>query len=210
MDREERAFEIPELSGEQDASPPLLRQPHRVERIAEVVAGRYRPAAHAGTVRHDAVPLERVDVVRLLVEEAPFEGADVPLPLLGIHRAALRYVEVVQDGIDVAAVVGVAAVSGLELVEIQIRIDHVPALKVGAELKIAGAEIPEILSGFLDLLAQARTSRDVSSRPSWNFTPRRSLSTYVRVSDETAHDSARSPTTRVPVLSNGSMRSRVL
>ena len=78
-----------------DASPALLRQPHRVELIVEVVARRYRPATHAGSVRHDTVPLERVDVVRLLVEEAPFEGADVSSALRGINRATLADIEVV-------------------------------------------------------------------------------------------------------------------
>src|SRR5499426_3716976 len=78
-----------------DARPPLLRQPHRVELIVEVVAGRDRPATHAGSVRHDTVPLERGDVVGLLVEETPFEGANVSSALRRINRPTLAHVEVV-------------------------------------------------------------------------------------------------------------------
>jgi hypothetical protein len=49
------------------------------------------------------MPLERIDVVRLLVEEPLFEGADVSSALLGLHRATLADVEVVEHGIGVAA-----------------------------------------------------------------------------------------------------------
>src|ERR1041384_112807 len=52
----------------------------------------------------------------------------------------------------------------------------------------------------------AFTSFDVISAPSWNFTPLRSLKVYVRLSFETVHDSARSPTNLVPVRSVGSVR----
>src|SRR5437867_3770966 len=64
--------------------------------------------------------------------------------------------------------------------------------------------------GLMIFSKVARTSREVISLPSWNFTPRRSLRTYVRLSGETVHDMATSPTTRVPVGSSGSMRSKVL
>src|SRR5262249_47351719 len=130
----------------------LLREPDRVELIVEVVAWRDHPAAHAGAVRHDAVPLQRVDVVRLLVEETLFEGADVFSALLGIHRPALPHVEVVQNGIGVPAVVGVAATLRLELVEVQIGVDHVAALEVRAQLEVSGAEVSEVLGRLLDFV----------------------------------------------------------
>src|SRR6185503_829911 len=56
----------------------------------------------------------------------------------------------------------------------------------------------------------AFTSFDVITLPSWNFTPWRTLNVYVRWSWETVHDSARSPTNLVPVLSVGSTRISVL
>src|ERR1700730_2574604 len=57
---------------------------------------------------------------------------------------------------------------------------------------------------------EAFTSLEVSTLPSWNFTPCRILNVYVRLSAETVHDSARSPTNFVPVLSVGSTRMSVL
>src|SRR4029453_12143497 len=65
----------------------LLGQPDGVELIVEVVAGRDRPPAHAGAVRHDPVPLERVEVVGLLVEETLLEGLDVSPAFPGTHGA---------------------------------------------------------------------------------------------------------------------------
>src|SRR5919206_296823 len=47
----------------------LFGQPHRVELVVQVVAGRDRPPVHLGEVRDDPVPLQRVDDVHLLVEE---------------------------------------------------------------------------------------------------------------------------------------------
>src|SRR5262245_13289909 len=123
----------------------LFGEPHGVELIVEVMAGRDRPAAHAGAVRHDTVPLERVDVVGLLVEETLFEGLDVSPTLVGIHGATLPDVEVVQHGIGVPAVVGIASARGLELIEIQVWIDHVPALEVSTELEVPGPEVLEVL-----------------------------------------------------------------
>src|SRR5262245_10328400 len=46
--------------------PPLsLGEPDRVELLVEVVARRDRPAPHLRVVRHDAVPLQRDEGVRL-------------------------------------------------------------------------------------------------------------------------------------------------
>src|SRR5215471_7384657 len=123
----------------------LFGEPNGIELIVEVVAGRDRPAAHAGAVRHDPVPLERVDVVGLLIEQALLEGLDESSALLGIHGATLPDVEVVKHGIGVPAVVGIAPTRGLELVEIQVGIDHVAALEVGAELEVPSPEILEVL-----------------------------------------------------------------
>src|SRR4029450_11484056 len=94
-------------------------------------------------MRHDTVPLERVEVVGLLDEEALLEGLNESPALLGIHCATLPDVEVVHHGIGVPAVIGIAPARGLELVEIQIRIDHVTALEIGAELKNPPAGVLE-------------------------------------------------------------------
>src|SRR2546425_3139891 len=56
---------------------PLIGQPHAVELVVDEVAGRDGPATELGAVRDDAVPLERVGVVRLLVQQSPLEVADV-------------------------------------------------------------------------------------------------------------------------------------
>src|SRR5262245_51076352 len=57
---------------------------------------------------------------------------------------------------------------------------------------------------------EALTSRALITLPSWNFTPWRSLNVYVRLSGDTVHDSATSPTNFVPVRSTGSVRMSVL
>src|ERR1700675_171768 len=86
---------------------PLLRQPHRVELVVQIVAGRDRPAVHLARVRDDPVPLERVDHVGLVVEEALLEGAEIPLPLLDIVGSPLLDEELVDHLVLVLAVVGV-------------------------------------------------------------------------------------------------------
>src|SRR5262245_65087523 len=78
------------------------------------------PAAHPSVVGHDAVPLEGVEVMRLLVEQAPLELSKETLPLLGALRAALLLVEAVEGAVDVAAIVDGAPVRRLELVESEI------------------------------------------------------------------------------------------
>src|SRR5437867_5697898 len=109
---------------------PLLGQPHAVELVVDEMAGRDGPAAELGAVRDDAVPLERVGVVRLLVQQSPLEVADVFPPLLGVEGAALLLVEIVQGLVDVAAVVVAADPHRLELVQVQVGIDRVAALGV--------------------------------------------------------------------------------
>src|SRR6266850_2920672 len=64
--------------------------------------------------------------------------------------------------------------------------------------------------GKMILSYDAFTSLEVSTLPSWNFTPWRTLNVYVRLSPETVHDSAMSPMNFVPVLSVGSTRMSVL
>src|SRR2546426_10574609 len=85
----------------------------------------------------DPVPLQRVHRVHLLVEQTLLELPDVLLPLLEIDRPALFYVELVENGVLVPGIVCVADPPGigrgrpaLELVEIQIGLDHVAALGV--------------------------------------------------------------------------------
>jgi hypothetical protein len=61
-----------------------LREPDRVELLVEVVRRGHGEPADLGAVGNDAVPLQRVEVVHLLVEEAPLEGPEVAPSLLGI------------------------------------------------------------------------------------------------------------------------------
>src|SRR5437867_11438851 len=93
---------------------PLLGQPHAVELVVDEVAGRDGPATELGAVRDDAVPLERVGVVRLLVHQSPLEVSNVLLTLLCVDRAALFLVEFVELLIDVAALVRRALLLRLE------------------------------------------------------------------------------------------------
>src|SRR5262245_20762492 len=65
----------------------LLRQPNGIELLIQIVRRRDRPAADLGAVGHDAVTLQRVEVVHLLVEQSLLEGAEVPLALFGIDGA---------------------------------------------------------------------------------------------------------------------------
>src|SRR5262245_10563970 len=83
----------------------LLRQPDAVELLVEVVRGRDRPAPHLCAVGDDAVPLQRVDVVHLLVLQSLLERPEIALALLGVDRAGLPDVQVVEDGVLVTAVV---------------------------------------------------------------------------------------------------------
>src|SRR5262245_55351564 len=64
-----------------------LRQPDGIELLIQIVRRRDRPAADLGAVGHDAVPLQRVEVVHLLVEQSLLEGAQIPLALFGIDGA---------------------------------------------------------------------------------------------------------------------------
>src|SRR2546425_1233667 len=67
----------------------LLGEPHGVELLVQEVAGRDRPATHPRAVRDDAVPLERVEIVRFLVEKPLLELAHEPLALLRVDRPTL-------------------------------------------------------------------------------------------------------------------------
>src|SRR5437899_7357276 len=120
---------------------PLFGQPHAVELVVDEVAGRDGPAAELGAVRNDAVPLERVGVVSLLVQQPTLEVADVFLPLLGVERAALLLVEIVEALVDIAAVVVAADAHRLELVEVEVGVDRVAALRVDGDLVVALAQV---------------------------------------------------------------------
>src|SRR5256712_9066912 len=141
-----------------------LRKPHRVELVVQVMARRHRPALHPGVVRDDPVPLQRVHPVHLLVEQTLLELPDVLLPLLEIDRPALFYVELVENGVLVPGIVCVAdppwigrGRPALELVEIQIGLDHVAALGVHGDLEVPTAQIGEPLRALGDLLRHVET-----------------------------------------------------
>src|SRR6202171_235484 len=85
----------------------LVGEPHGIELLVQVVAGRDRPAAHLRAVRNDAVPLECVDVVDFLVEEPLLERAQGLLALLRIDGTGLLDKEIVQRLVLVTGVVRV-------------------------------------------------------------------------------------------------------
>src|SRR6059036_601799 len=120
---------------------PLLAQPHAVELVVDEVAGRDGPAAEPDAVRDDPVPLQRVRVVGFFVQQPALELADPLLPLLVVERAALLLIEIVQGSVDVAAVVVAADVHRLELVEVEVGIDRVAALRVDGDLVVALAQV---------------------------------------------------------------------
>src|SRR2546422_2631252 len=76
----------------------LLGEPHGVELLVQEVAGRDRPATHPRAVRDDPVPLERVEIVRFLVEKPLLELAHEPLALLRVDRPTLPGVQLVEIG----------------------------------------------------------------------------------------------------------------
>src|SRR6267378_6759893 len=83
----------------------LLGEPHSVELLVEVVARRDGPALHLRAVRDDPVPLERVEIVDLVVQQPLLELTNVLLPLLGVPRPALLDEQIVERLVRVAAVV---------------------------------------------------------------------------------------------------------
>src|SRR5262245_27703359 len=130
----------------------LLAQPHRIELLVEVVTRGDHPAPDLRAVRDDPVPLERVDVVHLFVQEPPLELADEPLALLGVRDPALLLVQLVEGLVGVATVVGRALVLRLELVEIEVGLDDVAALKIRGDLEVAGPQDLAVVRGRLDHL----------------------------------------------------------
>src|SRR3989441_4650616 len=84
-------------------SPRLLGQPHRVELLVQVVARRDGPTLDLRVVPDDPVPLQRGDVVNLLVEQPPLELSDGLLPLLRVAGATLLLVELVERSVHVPA-----------------------------------------------------------------------------------------------------------
>src|SRR5688572_11930582 len=69
---------------------------------------------------------------------------------------------------------------------------------------------PMPVGGKMILSYEALTSSEVISEPSWNLTPRRSVSEYTFWSSDTVQLTARDGTGLVPPLSFGSTRSSVL
>src|SRR5712691_5091077 len=140
----------------------LLRHPHRVELVVQVVARRDRPSLDPRAMGHDPMPLERVHRVHFLVQETLLELPDVLLPLLGIDRPTLLHVQLVEDGVLLPGVVGVADAPGsgrrgpaLELVQVEVGLDHVAALGVHGDLEVPTAQIGEPLGRLGDLLPHA-------------------------------------------------------
>src|SRR3989441_3132195 len=130
----------------------LPGQPHRVELLVQVVAGRDGPAVDLRVVGNDAVPLQGIDVVDLLVEEPPLEVPDRALAPLHVAGLALLLVELVERPVDVAAVVRRALVLGLELVQIEVRVHRVATLEVRGHVEAAAAQLRVVLGGLDDLL----------------------------------------------------------
>src|SRR6185503_12335586 len=84
----------------------LLGQPHRVELIVQIVARRDGPISHLRVVRDDPVPLQRVEVVGLFVQEPLLELPDITLALFHVARPSLLDEQLVESLVVVAAVVG--------------------------------------------------------------------------------------------------------
>src|SRR4029453_18665630 len=87
----------------------LLSQPDRVELVIQVMAGRDRPALDLRAMRDDAMPLQRVEHVHLLVEEALLERAEQGPPLIRLDGPRLLREQVVDHRVLVLAVVRVRA-----------------------------------------------------------------------------------------------------
>src|SRR4030095_2909142 len=75
----------------------LLREPDRIELVVQVVTRGDGPALHLRQVRDDPVPLQRVDDVRLVVEQPLLELPQDLLALLEIGGPPLPAEQVVDD-----------------------------------------------------------------------------------------------------------------
>src|SRR5262245_58261326 len=122
----------------------LLREPDGVELVVQVVARRDLPPVDLTAVGHDPVPLQRHDVVDFLVEEALLELPDERLPLVGVGRARLLFVELVEHAVGVTAVVRRVLVSREEFVDVEVGLDDVAALEIHRHLEVARPEWREI------------------------------------------------------------------
>src|SRR2546427_293768 len=94
------------------------------------------------------MPLQRVEVANLLVEQAFLEGPQVPLALLGIHGARLLDVQVVEHRILVAAVVVVGDAHRLEFLDVEVGLDDEPTLGVAGHLEVAAPEMRDVGRGL--------------------------------------------------------------
>src|SRR5262245_232118 len=136
----------------QGSTHPLLREPDRIELIVQIVARCDLPPVHFARVRNDPMPLERHDVVHFLVQRALFDLAHVLLSLLDIVSTALLGVEVVEHLVVVEAVVRRVPASRGELVEVEVRLDDVPALEVHRDLEVTLLQGVVVRGRFDDLL----------------------------------------------------------
>src|SRR5919197_5278339 len=73
-----------------------LGQPHCVQLLVQVVARRDRPSLDLRAVRDDAVPLKRVQIVRLIIQQPFLEFPEMLLALVGVLGPCLLQVQVVQ------------------------------------------------------------------------------------------------------------------
>src|SRR5215472_9114640 len=133
----------------------LLGEPHRVELVVQIVARSDLPAVDLARIRNDPMPLQRHDVVHLLVEEMLLEEPHVPLPLVGVEGATLLLIEVVEHLVVVEAVVRRVAVARGELVEVQVGLHDVAALEVHRHLEVRFPEHRVVGGGFDDVLLGA-------------------------------------------------------
>src|SRR5207248_5760834 len=134
-------------------APALLREPDRVELVVEIVAGRDRPALHLGEMRDDAMPLQRVDHVRLVVEQPLLELPQDLFALLDVRGASLPDVHVVDGGVLVPAVVRVRGAH--EAGQVEVRLDDEAALEVHGDFEVAALEHRMIRGGLDELLLDA-------------------------------------------------------
>src|SRR5437899_4369473 len=101
--------------------PDLLAEPDRIELLVQVMTRRHRPAVHPGRMRDDPVPLERQDVVHFFVVEPLLERPEIFLALLGVDRARLLLVQLVEHRVLVTA--DVPRRGGQEPVEVHVGLD---------------------------------------------------------------------------------------
>src|SRR5262249_59929232 len=85
---------------------PSLSQPHGIQLLVQIVTRRDLPPVHFGAMRHNAMPLQRHQVVGLVIEQVLLELTDILLALFRVAGTALLLIEIVQGAVSIPAVVG--------------------------------------------------------------------------------------------------------